>query len=79
MKRSKAIAIISNFVYELNVEPDECDEESNKILTALEEAGMLPPRYTKHLTDEEAEEYPDEPEVYFLNEINLNEWEEDET
>jgi len=46
MKRSEAINIISNFIYELNVDADECDEESNNILTALEKAGMIPPPRT---------------------------------
>lgn len=54
MKRSEAIQIISNYIYELNVEPEECDAESDKILKALENAGMLPPErkvamgYTEH-------------------------------
>lgn len=43
MKRSEAIAIISNFLYELNVDREECDKESGKILDALEKAGIEPP------------------------------------
>lgn len=43
MKRSDMISLISNFIYELNVEPDECDAISDKILTKMEDAGMLPP------------------------------------
>lgn len=43
MKRSQAIQIISNFIYELNVDSEDCDFESDRILTALEKAGLLPP------------------------------------
>lgn len=45
MKRSEAIKIISDYIYELNVEPEDCDKESNLILIALEKAGMLPPMH----------------------------------
>ena len=36
MKRELAIRIISNHIYELNVEPDECEYEANLILKQLE-------------------------------------------
>ena len=42
MKRSDILAIIDDFIYELNVTSDECRVESKKILDALEEAGMFP-------------------------------------
>lgn len=44
MKRSEAIKIISHYIYELNVEPEDCDKEADLILKALEKAGMLPPK-----------------------------------
>lgn len=43
MKRSEAINIIANFLYELNVDAEDCNEKAEPILKALEEAGMLPP------------------------------------
>lgn len=43
MKRSEAIGIIADFVYELGVEPDETEQEAELILSALERAGMSPP------------------------------------
>ena len=45
MKRSEAIRIISNYIYKLNVEPEECEEEANKLLLQLEKAGMKPSKY----------------------------------
>lgn len=43
MKRSEMIRIIANLVYELNVDSNECNYEADRILKALEEAGMLAP------------------------------------
>ena len=43
MKRSEAIKLISNFIYELNVDSEDCDVVSDKILKALEDAGIEPP------------------------------------
>ena len=43
MKRSEMINIIANYLYELNVEQEDCEDESNRILTELERRGMLPP------------------------------------
>ena len=43
MKRSEAINLIANFVYHLNVDYRECDIVANKLLTKLEDAGMIPP------------------------------------
>lgn len=45
MKRSEAIRIIGNYLYELNVEPEDIDEESDLILGALEKAGIRPCKY----------------------------------
>lgn len=70
MKRSEAIAIISNFIYELNVDSDECDAESEKILKALEEAGMKPPGHTEYEGFGSGDEY----ECYSKE---VNEWEEE--
>ncbi len=44
MKRSEAIRIIGNYLYELNVEPEDIDEESDLILGALEKAGLQAPK-----------------------------------
>lgn len=43
MKRSEALSIIEDIVYELNVEADECRGTADLILSQLEEAGMRPP------------------------------------
>lgn len=51
MKRSEIIQIISNYIYELNVDSEDCDEISDKILTAIEKAGMLPP-YRQQIDEE---------------------------
>lgn len=42
MKRSTAINIISNFIYECGVEPEEADSEAVVLLEQLEKAGMIP-------------------------------------
>lgn len=44
MKRSEAIKIIGNYLYELNVESEDINEESDLILSALEKAGLQAPK-----------------------------------
>lgn len=43
MKRSEMIKIISNYIYELNVDHEECDEKANYLLSLIEKEGMKPP------------------------------------
>lgn len=45
MKRSQANNVIARYLYELNVEPEDCDTEAIIILNALEQLGMAPPEY----------------------------------
>lgn len=58
MKRSEVIKIIANFVYELNVEPEECDEEAEKLLSKLEKAGLQPSRYVNPIAIEKGLDDP---------------------
>lgn len=40
MKRSEVIQIISNRLRELDIEPNDCDQEADKILKDLEKEGI---------------------------------------
>lgn len=43
MKRSEVQYIISNFLYQLNVDSEDADRLGDELLTQLEKVGMLPP------------------------------------
>lgn len=43
MKRSEMINILSNYLYEHNLEPEEAQEEAEVLLNMIEKVGMLPP------------------------------------
>lgn len=44
MKRNDAVRVIANTLYEFNLEPEEADEEADKLLKKMEDLGMKPPK-----------------------------------
>lgn len=43
MKRSQMLTLIADYFYHCNVDPEESMQKADKLLTAIESAGMLPP------------------------------------
>lgn len=69
MKRSEIIRVISNFIYEHGVEPEDCEFEANKLLNKIREKGMLPPVIQKPLKYHNGKQL----EVEYVNE-----WEQED-
>lgn len=64
MKRSEAVKIIANLIYEYKINEEQANDKADDILQALENEGMKP----LPISDPEYEEYP----------LDLFFWEEDE-